>query len=396
MRELATRYSEACTRAGIAALATAAFTFTVSQRLASVEYLNAFGSYVLGRELLDIALSELMGSDNWPAIVAELDTEHRTGESIQVGELARLECLDDGGLHKPKPSTSGAVPTQITIPIAIGDSQKKADKGAAVPASTVGVDDAGKSAPAPDRRPMPPSAANARPLPPTVTLNLVIPCPGVEELKAALKRLSDDTVLWKARALSGGAESEVYRWQLANYRAFLRNSRSSSDVPAPFHEQHLRLQIAQLRALNLQPRTTVREYTDMLRERILIGTPYSSITQGAGTAALLAQLVSVVLVAYFLLNVLAARSRSVLFAPGTLFGTTCANLFGKFFIALLLGLPAACSIHMAARIGSEHQFAASALSSVIVGLTLVIYVLLAPQLVRVWAKQVTLPVSTTP
>ena len=60
--DLASRYSDACTRSAIAAFAAAAICFSLAARLSAVKGLEAYGSYVLARETLDVGLDDWASS----------------------------------------------------------------------------------------------------------------------------------------------------------------------------------------------------------------------------------------------------------------------------------------------------------------------------------------------
>jgi hypothetical protein len=187
--ELATRYSEACTRSGVAALVVAALAFSFTQRLAKVEALEAFGSYVLARELLDASLEGLTTSDFWSTTALVLKRDPSESEKITIGELATIECVtssDKGRYARKRVAWNSAPRRRGWSPIATALAQSSPtplNKGEPQSPNNVGVVPAAHSAPHLD-------------------LAVTEPCPGLDDLSNALARLWDEPKIELARTYS--------------------------------------------------------------------------------------------------------------------------------------------------------------------------------------------------
>lgn len=328
--ELATRYSEACTRSGVAALVVAALAFSFTQRLAKVEALEAFGSYVLARELLDASIEGLTTSDFWSTTASALKRDPSESERITIGELATIECVMSSDKGRYARKRVALNPTHQRRwdwnPIATALAQASPtprDKSAPQTPSNVGVIPAAPSAPRLD-------------------LAVTEPCPGLEDLSNALARLWDEPKIELARTYSNDTNIELYRWQLKRNHVAGRIS-----ITDGTGDRFSRLDIVSLRQLNQTPRTTVQQFSMLVRERMIVTGPYSPDSQSVNVAAILSELAILVLATYFFLHYRAAQRAGVLSAAGSLFDTLWAHWLGRVFYLAMLLVPAMAALHLA-------------------------------------------------
>lgn len=355
MSDLVFRYSAACVRSGIAALVATAISITLAQRLAVVEPLNALGSYILGRELLNVSINEMVGSSNWPLLLSALGKDLNDAESVTLAQLQGLEChlTRDGYSVRPLRPPRAAIEVSSPRP----------------------------------RSPIGSAFAQAAPMPPSdVVIDTQVPCPGLEQIDDALRRISDDQVIEKARTLSNESNLELYRWQLARNRIFSKaqvSPRTVTQGVAITESSKFRwLTLRELRELDSIPYTSVQQFTAIVNAQMIVSTPYAAVSQGANAASVLVQWATFIFVAYFFLNVRAAIVGGALIQQGSVFATVMSGYFGKSFFVLVHHFPPAAAIYLVLQMsGTEMILGALAAAGTVI-LTAATDVMLWKQLSR--------------
>lgn len=341
--DLSARYSDACKRSGLAALLAAAIAFTLAQRLAVVEPLNAFGSYLTAREILKLAVDELTASSFWPHMLANAPSGI-DADDVTLGQLAAVECVRSSKGNHVRPVRSRSSPLEVSrnrvpSPVAAAIAQE--------PEQT---------------RPMSPADVDVRaaPMPPAdVLIESIESCPGLRDIYLALETLAFDPSIQTARRLSTEADLELYGWQVARNRVYekaaARLPRSPDILRVGFDPRHAALALRDLRELNGHPHITQSQYTALANSLLIVATPYAAVNQGVNSASLLAHAALFVFVAYFALNLRAARASGALRAPGSLFALLGADNWGRAFLVLVMPLPAAAAVYLAVQMtGTER------------------------------------------
>jgi hypothetical protein len=364
------RFSEAITRAGLAALAASAFALPLVQRLQLTDSLEAFGSYVLARESLTHALFDVDTSPFKDLISEKLRPNEKREGDITVAELLPLTCIEsNAGLSLgttvqtatvnvtvPVPDESNSLPTDADIPgkdSLLNDpsaGRAKVDSSAVAPMSPVDVS---------AKTPKPPSG---------LTVSLIQPCPGVQELTQPLATLFNDQLLERARNLHNDFEMQIYRWELARWRvesrAALQMNIGTRPVSLDGSERYRNLTIEEIRSLAKEPAMTLAGFSTAVKDTMNVQAPYGSASISANTAGLLTEIAILIFTTYFCFVARTGVEQRAFEGPSTLFSIYSWSRSAKTIFVTLAFTPSIAAISLAMTMRGTNQSIAIFLMSV--------------------------------
>lgn len=338
--------SNACIRAGLAALLFSALAISMLQPLIHGNALNAISKYVSWRFALKEALGQLDTDPCWEEL-----TKSGLGdqESKEWGFNFLLEYKCE-----PKQRTSGMKP-QVMEPFAYSWVYK--DK--AFKQSFIGKTD--NSWIASSLINLGHSFANAQPATPQ-GLKITVPIFPIHEVVDLLSELGDGQVLMLARSFSYRYDLSIYKWETLRHTLIIKNeskeipvitipSKGKSYFVATYSRDKLikYLTLQDVRSLATYELPDLSEVEFLKKESGRISLPWTATPLGLGSASTFVELAILLSLIHFWLFQREAQYSNFFPAPGTLFGAFNRTQISQMIFLVLIIVPPASAVMLAFR-----------------------------------------------
>ncbi len=351
--------SNACIRAGLAALLFSALAISMLQPLTHGKALDALLKYVSWRFALKEALGQLETDPCWEEL-----TNRGSGaqESKEGGFNFLLEYRCE-----PKPRSSGIQP-QVIEPSPYSWLYK--DK-AIKQSSMAGADTLWSISSFinlrysyADVQPESPSVPQADTDPPATPqgLKITVPIFPIHEVVDLLSELGDGQVLMLARSFSYRYDRSIYNWETLRHKLIIKNK--SKEIPVIsipskgktyFVRSYSRdellkyLTLQDVRSLATYELPDLSEVEFLIKESGRISLPWTSSPLGLGSASTFVELAILLSLIHFWLFQREAQYSNFFPAPGTLFGAYNRTQISQRIFLFLITVPPASAVMLAFR-----------------------------------------------
>lgn len=330
------RCSNACTRAGLAALLLSAVAVALLQPLEKTQQLNEVLGYYGNRLAMADALNQLEKDPVWKFLKSS-SVGAQAAKTWTLGQLLEYKVLDDGKSLRLKTDLPA-----LQLPKT--ESKKSLSPPTSPPA-------------APGMAPTisPPTAPVMSPTNLSVSLDRTID--HLHYIATALTDLADGSKLSLARQYSNRHNREIFRWTRLRSTLIAQNAAKGNvpiNIPGPagnrFYVPEIQREMLLkyltmpqiIELINYEP---VREYDldPLLKEQSSLTVPSVGIPLTAIRAASLLEMALVLMTLYFWLYYREAKTSEHFPAPATLFAVFARTSLSRFIFNLLLLVPPAAA-----------------------------------------------------
>lgn len=342
-KQLEERCSEACTRAGLAALLLSLVVIPVIGGLSTISAIADFSKYIVLRENLSDALDDIKADNCWAELVARQEIEDQA--DIVIEDLRKFTCFHGAngitiynGDSSPREKTPILVPRQrnndapnllsIYSNLSIEDASSLTDLNSlSTSHSAVKTEEASS----------PPDAP--------VLVSIGGGISGLDDLVDILVALDDTKMLNAARSVDYQFDRSIYRWQRIRDRIYSEARYDKKIEYDPITRSFDKRASAEVLTLSDVADLAKSQYPDvheaiaLIKNASYMNVPNITNKVRLGYAASILIFTIGVCVAYFWVFLKEATTSKTFPAAGTLFGAFRRNLLTKFFYCVLALFP---------------------------------------------------------